>query len=99
MGNKFESIVKTFLLEKDLDLIFYSKRLNIAIFYDNIQQKSYKDEIRHKLIIIDLRGKTKPLDISGPMSAPFIRSIKMKTMKLSEFLLSLNILIKSNVIL
>jgi hypothetical protein len=76
MGNKFEGIVKTFLLEKDLDLIFYSKRLNIAIFYDNIQQKSNNDEISHKLIIIDLRGKTKPLDISGPMSAPFIRSIK-----------------------
>ena len=76
MGNKFESIVKTFLLEKDLVLIFYSKRLNIAIFYDKIYQKSYEDEIRHKLIIIDLRGKTKPLDISGPMSDPFIRSIK-----------------------
>ena len=74
MGNKYYSVVKAKLQDQSKDLKFYSKRLDIAIFSDS--KDSGKKEINHKLIIIDLRGKAKPIVIDKPMRIPFIRTFE-----------------------
>jgi hypothetical protein len=74
MGNNYQSFVKAHLTDQSKDLKFYSKRLNLAIFSDS--KDSGKKEINHKLIIIDLRGISKPIIIDKVMRIPFIRTFE-----------------------
>ena len=75
LGNKYESVVKATLRENFISsLKFYSKRLKIAIFSDSMDGDQ-KESIR-KLMIVDLRGRAKPIVIQNSMRIPFIRTFK-----------------------
>jgi len=75
LGNKYESVVKAPLGETFIrDFKFYSKRLNIAIFTDSLQLE--EERFIHKLMIIDMRGRVKPIIIENLVRIPYIRTFK-----------------------
>jgi len=64
--------------------MFYSKRINIAIFEDG-QNENNKKEVRRQFIVIDLRGKSKPVLFEGIMRTPTIRNFQDNGLEVLRF--------------
>jgi len=84
MGSRYIEVVKSRLTESCKHLMFYSKRLNIAIFEDG-QNENNKKEVRRQFIVIDLRGKSKPVLFEGIMRTPTIRNFQDNGLEVLRF--------------